>query len=190
MEFITNYDDVPTKVGETSPRSKLSAITDFRHFSALDLTSEVTGWPRPLSLYINRFVSRRATRSFFREALAQSGAKRQGGSYPLCRGRMRNGLCRRGLKFKLISVLWHTLKIVFTFCCSDTFMAHILYGIIQWFCYLYECFAIVFEGKLWNFRNMIRSSVPTKCLSRIFWYLWPQLTSFSWPPHYKSMGKN
>ena len=28
--------------------------------------------------------------------------------------------------------------------------------------------ATVFEGKLWNFRNMIRSSVPTKCLSRIF----------------------
>ena len=28
--------------------------------------------------------------------------------------------------------------------------------------------ATVFEGKLWNFRNMIRSSVPTKCLSWIF----------------------
>ena len=28
--------------------------------------------------------------------------------------------------------------------------------------------ATVFEGKLWNFRNMIRSSVPTKCISRIF----------------------
>ena len=28
--------------------------------------------------------------------------------------------------------------------------------------------ATVFEGKLWNFRNMIRSSVPTKCVSRIF----------------------
>ena len=27
--------------------------------------------------------------------------------------------------------------------------------------------ATVFEGKLWNFRNMIRSSVPTKCISRI-----------------------
>ena len=26
-----------------------------------------------------------------------------------------------------------------------------------------------FEGKLWNFRNMIRSSVPTKCISRIFY---------------------
>ena len=62
--------------------AKLSATTGFRHFSALDLTSEVTGWPRKLSLYINLFVSRRATRSFFREALAQSGAKRQGGSCP------------------------------------------------------------------------------------------------------------
>ena len=28
--------------------------------------------------------------------------------------------------------------------------------------------ATVFEGKLWNFRNMIRSSVPTKCVSWIF----------------------
>ena len=29
--------------------------------------------------------------------------------------------------------------------------------------------ATVFEGKLWNFRNMIRSSIPTKCISRIFY---------------------
>ena len=28
--------------------------------------------------------------------------------------------------------------------------------------------ATVFEGKLWNFRNMIRSSVPTKCICWIF----------------------
>ena len=62
--------------------AKLLAITGFRHFSALDLTSEVTGWPRTLSLYINLFVSWRATCSFFREALAQSGAKRQGGVVP------------------------------------------------------------------------------------------------------------
>ena len=48
-----------------SSEAKLSAITGFRHFSALDLTSEVTGWPRTLSLYINLFVSRRETRSFF-----------------------------------------------------------------------------------------------------------------------------
>ena len=45
--------------------AKLSAMTDFRHFSALDLTSEVTGWPMTLSLYINMFVSRWATCSFF-----------------------------------------------------------------------------------------------------------------------------
>ena len=47
----------------------------------------------------NCFVSRRATRSFFREAPAQSGAKRHGGRTPppVCRGWMRNGLCRRGL---------------------------------------------------------------------------------------------
>ena len=23
-----------------------------------------------------------------------------------------------------------------------------------------------------------------------FWYMWPQVRSFSWTPHYKSMGKN
>ena len=45
--------------------AKLSAITGFRHFSALDLSSEVTGWPRTLSLYINLFVAQRATCSFF-----------------------------------------------------------------------------------------------------------------------------
>ena len=46
-------------------RSKVIGDHGFRHFSALDLTSEVTGWSRIISLYINRFVSRRATRSFF-----------------------------------------------------------------------------------------------------------------------------
>ena len=40
--------------------AKLSTITGFRHFSALDLTSEVKGWPGALSLDTNRFVSRRA----------------------------------------------------------------------------------------------------------------------------------
>ena len=29
--------------------------------------------------------------------------------------------------------------------------------------------ATVFEGRLWNFRNMISSSVPTKCISRFFY---------------------
>ena len=56
--------------------AKLSAITGFRHFSALDLTSEVTAWPRTLSSYINLYGELHAR--FFREALAQSGAKRQG----------------------------------------------------------------------------------------------------------------
>ena len=44
--------------------TKVSAITSFRDFLALDLTSEVTRWPRTLSLHTTRFVSRRATRSF------------------------------------------------------------------------------------------------------------------------------
>ena len=85
------------KFRSSSIRSKV--VIGVHGFSSLDLTSEVTGWPRTLSLYTNLFVSRRATRLvFFREALAQSGAKRHGGRTPgpLCRGRMRNGLCRRG----------------------------------------------------------------------------------------------
>ena len=81
-------------------RSKVIGDHGFRHFSALDLTSEVTGWPRTLSLYINLFVSRRATRSFFpRSSSSIRGETARGGrtNPPLCRGRMRNGLCRRGL---------------------------------------------------------------------------------------------
>ena len=53
------------KFCSSSTRSKVIGDHGFRHFSALDLTSEVTGWPRTLSLNINLFVSRRATRSFF-----------------------------------------------------------------------------------------------------------------------------
>ena len=29
----------------------------------------------------------------------------------------------------------------------------------------------MFQGKLWNFRNMMRSSVPTKRISRVFFYI-------------------
>ena len=36
---------------------------------------------------------------------------------------------------------------------------------------------------------MMRSSVPTKRISLIFLYRWPQVRSFLRPPHYKSMGK-
>ena len=81
--------------------AKLSVITAFRHFSALDLTSEVTGWPRTLSLYIYLFISRRATRSFFpRSSSSIRGETARGVSYPpppLCR----NGLCRRGLTMQM-----------------------------------------------------------------------------------------
>ena len=82
--------------------AKLSAITVFVTFRHLI-------WPqRSLVdlgpyIYISIFSSRGELHTrFFREALAQSGAKRQGGGRtnpppPLCRGRMRNGLCRRGL---------------------------------------------------------------------------------------------
>ena len=80
--------------------AKLSAITGFRHFSALDLTSEVAGWPRTFNLYTNRFVSRRATRSFFpRSSNSIRGETARGvvSALPPCRERMRNSLCRRGL---------------------------------------------------------------------------------------------
>ena len=64
--------------------AKLSVITDFLHFSALDLTSEVTGWPRTLSLYINLFVSPRATRSFFpRSSSSIRGETARGSLTPL-----------------------------------------------------------------------------------------------------------
>ena len=64
----------------TPSEAKLSAITCFRHFSALDLTSEVTGWPRTLGLYINLFVSRRVTRSFFpRSSSSIRGETARGG---------------------------------------------------------------------------------------------------------------
>ena len=49
--------------------------------------------------------------------------------------------------------------------------------------------AIMFEEKLWNFRNIMKSSVPTNEYLGFFLYMWPQVRSFSWPPHYKSMGK-
>ena len=70
------------KFCSSSIRSKVIGDHGFRHFSALDLTSEVTGWPRTLSLYINLFVSRRATRSFFpRSSSSIRGETARGGSY-------------------------------------------------------------------------------------------------------------
>ena len=68
------------KFCSSSIRSKVIGDHGFRHFSALDLTSEVTGWPRTLSLYINLFVSRRATRSFFpRSSSSIRGETARGG---------------------------------------------------------------------------------------------------------------
>ena len=62
--------------------AKLSAITDSRDISALDLTSEITGWTRTL-VYIPIASSRGGLHArFLREALTQSGVKRQWGSHP------------------------------------------------------------------------------------------------------------
>ena len=71
------------KFCSSSIRSKVIGDHGFRHFSALDLTSEVTGWPRTFSLYINLFVSRRATRSFFpRSSSSIRGETARGGRTP------------------------------------------------------------------------------------------------------------
>ena len=71
------------KCCSSSIRSKVIGDHGFRHFSALDLTSEVTGWPRTLSLYINLFVSWRATRSFFpRSSSSIRGETARGGVVP------------------------------------------------------------------------------------------------------------
>ena len=91
------------KFCSSSIRSKVIGDHGFSSISALDLTSEVTGWPRTLSLYINLFVSRQATRSFFPRSSSSIRDETARGVVPtppppLCRGRMRNGLCRRGLK--------------------------------------------------------------------------------------------
>ena len=96
-----------------SSEATLSAITGFRHFSALDLTSKVTGWPRTLGFYTNRFVSRRATRSCFSAKLNSIRGETARGSYqpPVCRGRMSNGLCRRGLRsYRSTRDLWGQVK--------------------------------------------------------------------------------
>ena len=65
----------------SSSEAKLSAITGFLHFSALDLTSEVIASPRTLNFYINLFVSRRATRSFFPRSSSSIRGETARGSY-------------------------------------------------------------------------------------------------------------
>ena len=63
--FYSSQGTRTLKFCSRSIRSKVIGDHRFSSISALDLTSEVTGWPRTLRLYINLFVSRRATRSFF-----------------------------------------------------------------------------------------------------------------------------
>ena len=40
-----------------------------------------------------------------------------------------------------------------------------------------------------NFQYYIGPSVPTTCLSRIILYMWHEVRSVRWPPHYNTMGK-
>ena len=55
----------------------------FWPFLVIDLTSEVTGWPRTLNSGVNDFVWWQATRCFcLISALAQSGTKREGVASP------------------------------------------------------------------------------------------------------------
>ena len=75
--------------------AKLSAKRLFGHFWVFDLTSEVIGWPRTSSLYINRFVSWRTTRAFFPRSSSSISGETARGVHTmnphLCRERMRNG---------------------------------------------------------------------------------------------------
>ena len=77
--------------------AKLSAKRGFGQFWAFwpDLTSEVTGWPRTSSLYINRIVSWRTTRSFVPRSSSSLRGETARGVHTmnphLCREKMRNG---------------------------------------------------------------------------------------------------
>ena len=62
--------------------TKVSAKSHFRHFWVIDLTSEVTRWPRTLNFGVNGFVSWQATRWFFNRSSSspRSQSRRGGGS--------------------------------------------------------------------------------------------------------------
>ena len=73
-----------------------------KFFLVIDLTSQVTGWPRTLNSGVNGFLSWQATRWFFNRSSNSHRSQTRGMSYrppppPLCREGWRNGECRRGL---------------------------------------------------------------------------------------------
>ena len=86
----------------------------FGHFWVIDLTSQVTSWPRTLNSGVNGFVSWQATRWFLNRSSNSLRSQTRGGSYPppLCREGWRNGLwCYGGSRvsirsFETIS-FWH-----------------------------------------------------------------------------------
>ena len=76
-------------VWHVSPQigTKFSAKSHFGHFWAIDLTSEVTGWPRTLNSVVNDFVSWQATRGFFNQSSSSIKSQTRGGgvaSTPTC----------------------------------------------------------------------------------------------------------
>ena len=98
------------KFCSSSIRSKVIGDHGFSSISALDLTLEDTGWPRTLSLYINLFVwAASYTLVFPRSSSSIRGETARGVVPPLCRGRMWNGLCRRGLNWV---VFWWVCPVI------------------------------------------------------------------------------
>ena len=154
------------------PEAKLSAVTGFRHFSSLDLTSEVTGWPGTLSLYTNLFVSRRATRSFFPRSSSSIRGETARGSYQpplLCRGRMRNGLCRRGLMEGasiLIPVVYMYLDIHIS--CMSWHTCILIYAWWSW----------KIKVKNWRQVNVITSGA--RSAERVYFYI-PEKSQYERP---------
>ena len=79
--------------------TNLSATSHFGHFWVIDLTSEVTGWPRTLNSGVNGFVSWQAARWFLNQMFNSIRSQRWGDSInPLVpwTAKWRNGECRRG----------------------------------------------------------------------------------------------
>ena len=84
--------------------TKLSANSHFGHFWVIDLTSEVTGWPRALNSGVNGFVSWQATHCFFFNRSSNSlRSQTRGWSYP--REGWRNSECHF-LQTKVANLLY------------------------------------------------------------------------------------
>ena len=193
------------KFCSSSIRSKVIGDHGFSSILALDLTSEVTDWPRTLSLYINLFVSRRATRSFFpRSSSSIRGETARGGrTNPppcavegcemACAGEGCNIYCQVFLQFA-----WFDLAILphlsGNFCENfDPKPGEVRSpGQVKW-----PNYKIIFQsrhdrnvsGKVMKLSEYDEVITAHKTSISDFWYRLPQVRSFLRPPHYMSMGK-